>query len=269
MKQIITLSNKKTVTLVDSLEGVAHESGWDVYYVLHDDDMAGYSPDGRSPQKAPEVHKLGGRFVSLYEEYQRFWMSLNMNKAGGKVNGLVVDPEYAFSKYTGAEVAFTDYHDSDTYADYINRTNLKNPTIAIEYITCGGNILLGRKLADQRYVEVKYIDANNPPPFGISYWTHPHLIHHATIISEVILTGALTGKRYINPFPTFGGRNNPNGIIPVYFPIIGLPIQVPTIEIRKLKLIQPDPAGDFVINGLRYTLPNPYRPAATIWRPKS
>ena len=268
MKQIITLSNQKTVTLVDSLQGSVHENGWDVYFVLHDDDMAGYSPDGRTPQKAPEVQKLGGRFVSIYEDYQRFWMSLNMNEAGAKMDGKLVTSEFAFAQYTGAEVAFTDGHDSDEYADYINRTNLKNPTIAIEYITCGGNVLLGRKLAaDPRYVEVKYINATNPAPFRMSYWTHPHLIHHATIISEVISTGPQKGKRYINPFPTFGGRNNSTGIVPVYFPIIGLPIQSPTIEIRKLKLIPPDPTGDFVINGLRYKLPNPYRPAGVIWKP--
>ena len=267
MKQVIAFSNGQTITLADAFEDVPYESGWDVYLVLHDDDMEGYTVGGRSPQNAPEVQKLGGRFVNIYEDYQRFWMSLNMNEGRGAINGKVISPEFAFASYTSAEVAFTDYHDSDTYADYINRTNLDHPTIAIEYITCGGNVVLGRQLPDSRRVEVKYINANKPPPFGISYWTHPHLVHHATVISDTIFTGPLKGKRFINPFPTFGGRNNPNGIIPVYFPILGLPIQPPTIEIGKLKLIPPDPMGDFVINGLRYTLPNPYRPAAPIWRP--
>ena len=265
MKQVITLSNQKTVTLEDMF----HESGWDVYFVLHDEDIDGYTPEGRSPENAPEVHKLGGRFVQIYEDYQRFWFSLNMNEAGAKIDEKLVDPKMAFAQYTGAEVAFTDGHDSDEYADYINRTNLDNPTIAIEYITCGGNVLLGRKLEDPRYIMIKYIDATNPVPSGMSYWTHPHLIHHATAISNKISAGVDKGKRYVNPFATFGGRNNPAGIVPVYFPILGLPIQPPTIEIRKLKLIEPDPKGDFVINGLRYTLPNPYRPAGTIWKPQT
>lgn len=229
-----------------------HDPEWSMYRVRHDFEIQGGFP--RDFPNCPEVFKIEpSRHVALNAQWQKFWMSLNMNEQKRTdTKGVVVTPELGFYRYTSKQVAFTDRYDSDSYADFNNGTNLDQSPIAIEYIICGGAMVLCKK-RDEKTMWIKYLDIFKPPPFGITWRSHPHLIYHAT--------NTVNGQ-YANPFGVFGGRQS-KGIVPVYVPLIAMSNHAPYIFTNLLTPVKPD-GGSAVVNGQRYSPINPYYPAGEI-----
>lgn len=234
----VSYSNGAVVNFAESV----HDPEWAMYRVKHDFEITG------GFKIEPQRH------VGLNEQWQRFWMSLNMNptKRTDKY-GNIVTPENAFAAYTGRAVAFTDRYYSDDYADYINGHNLDQAPIAIEYIICGGAMVMC-KPRDDRTMWIQYLDVFSPPPFGITWHSHPHLIYHAT--------NTVNGQ-YANPFVNFGGRQS-DGIVPVYVPLIAMSNNPPYLSKSLLAPVAPDDNGTAVVNGRRYALHNPYYPVGKI-----
>lgn len=217
---------------------VDHERD-DLYFLLHDYDI----PGGfiRSPRNAPEVHFFD-HFTKLYEPWQRFFYGLNNPSGFGESHW-----KAKFAGYTSSDAFITDYHGSDDFADYINKTNLDKEPMSIKCLACGGNVVSG-VMGDDEWFYPNYLDAFKAPPFGITYQTHPQFIHVATNISNDIPN--TNGQRYVNPFIDFGGRSTG---IPVYYPFMGnlnKTVRYPKAWVRKVLKSEP--------------IPNPYNPPMNI-----
>jgi hypothetical protein len=113
----------------------------------------------------------------------------------------------------------------------------------VEYnIGFAGNVISGIEIvsdgsigirAGVKVLKIETIDVNNPLPCGVSYKTHPWLIHH-----EII---CLYEKR--NPFPQMGGKDI-EPYLPCFTPLWSrAPLY---IEMSKLKKVT--------------DVPNPYNP---------
>jgi hypothetical protein len=118
-------------------------------------------------------------------------------------------------------------------------------------LVCGRNVVCGEEMvSDGSYgiqsgipvLRVETIDSNNLQP-DISYETHPHLVHHCTIITSNIMEN---GLRQVNPFPQMGGRaTEPK--LPCLYPLLSdRPVYIPMWMLIKLT---PGSA-----------IPNPYNP---------
>jgi hypothetical protein len=191
----------------------------ETYWFIKHDWEIGFT---RPLSGAPEVHYLG-HYNKLTPEWQEFFYKLN--------NPIGFSEEFwkkQWAAYTADNAFITDYKGSLTHADYINRTNLDQPPMEIKCLVCGGNVLKGR--VSGQYLYPEYINAFEKPPVGITYQSHPWLIHHATNIKYP----------YVNPFTSFGGRNTG---IPVYYPLIANPlheVRYPLAWLRKVEVI-PNP----------------------------
>jgi len=124
-----------------------------------------------------------------------------------------------------------------------NPANL--PTLEFN-IGFAGNVVAGTPTISDGTMDIRIgtpvlkletININNPLPSGMTYETHPHLIHH-----EIITLG---DKR--NPFPQMGGKTR-EPFRPCYTPLMSKVDMY--IEMDKLKEIH---------TGSRP--PNPYNPA--------
>ncbi len=207
-----------------------------LYFIKHDWELQGWR--GRNPYKAPEVHYLD-HYTKLTPAWQNFWFNLNRpSEFSDSYN------KTQFAKYTASNAFITDYKGSDLLADYINGTNLDKPPMEIKCLFCGGNVVTG--FDDGIYLYPSFLNGMDNPPAPITYKTHPWFIHQATIISIDLPDG----KRQINPFVNFGGRNTG---IPVYHPFMGNPqklVKYPLHWVRKL--------------GADEAIPNPYNPSMVI-----
>jgi hypothetical protein len=170
---------------------------------------------------------------NLNEAWQRFWFSLNT----------VADYNLsvkAWNGYTSGNAFLTDGYGTDYFRNYITGENLSKGYPKIETKGCVGNVVCGvgepvRLWQGWLWLRIETLDITKPPPVGMTYQTHPHLIHHATVSA---------GSK-CNPFPHLGGRNTGR---PVYFPVTSK-----GAVYYPLKYLQKLPLGSLP--------PNPYYPA--------
>ena len=116
------------------------------------------------------------------------------------------------------------------------------PDVLTKYIRLilGGNVICGIETimpfksghiqAGQRVLQVETL---KNPMKGISYETHPHLIHKGTIILDREVKPPHTGW-ILNPYPDKGGRNTG---LDAYYPVISTgTVYYPMSQLRKLPL---------------------------------
>ncbi len=128
--------------------------------------------------------------------------------------------------------------------DYINRTGLTLPYPKIATLVCARNVLCGEETTMpynagkiRKGEPVLKVETITKPVEGLSYATHPHLVHKATIIMD---TPAPNGLRRINPFVEFGGRYTG---IDVHVPVISSrPVYYHLRNLEKLPLGSPLPS---------------------------
>lgn len=166
--------------------------------------------------------------------WQRFWFSLNRTDDYSR-------DVRAWNTYTNSQAFLTDATGTDKYRNYIADTHIDQPYPKIESKGCVGNVVCiveDPAMMAKGYAQIETININNPPPVGMTYKSHPHLIHHATNI-----TSGASG--YVcNPFTHLGGRNTG---IPIYFPVTSKsPVYYPIRYLQKLAVGAP--------------VPNPYTP---------
>lgn len=137
-------------------------------------------------------------------------------------------------------------------ANFITGERLDQPLPRWSHLYCGRNVFCGKEtVADGTYdipfgtrvLEVETLDPLNLPA-GLSYETHPHLIHHCNIIVD----NKVDGLYQVNPFRS--ARVTPP-YKPAYYGLMGKSGQRLHIEMWKLIKL---PLGTM--------LPNPYNP---IW----
>jgi hypothetical protein len=175
----------------------------------------------------------------LDEAWQRFWFGLNQSGDHDKdVKG--------WNNYANSQAFLTDGYGVDTCRNYIEEADMSLPLPKIETKGCIGNVVCSvgepvKLWQGWMWVQIETMEITNPPPVGITYKSHPHLIHHANN-----LTGREDGRGgyIVNPFTHLGGRNTG---IPILFPLTSKgPVYYPLHLLEKL------PLGD--------PLPSPYNP---------
>jgi len=217
------------------------------YRIKQDDELDDYErPSDGELRGKPAVFRLEEHhYTHITEGLQWLWFNLNRN------------PKFTDQKHRQAWLAYTESskafcnsggiydQDNDQYLarDYINNKgmDLKLPKIAT--LVCANNVLCGVEMtlterqgplvAGTRVLKVETI---REPITGLSYETHPHLVHKACTIMD---TPGPNGLRKINPFPEFGGRNTG---VDVFVPVISSrDVYYPLKNLEKLPLSQPLP----------------------------
>lgn len=170
---------------------------------------------------------------SLNKEWQEFWFGLN------RTGNDILDKK-AWGLYANSKAFLTDGTGVDTCRNYIDETDPSLPLPKIESKGCQGNVIcaVGDPVMLWKgmwWLQIETLNITKPPPVGMTYQSHPHLIHHAT---------NLAGDGICNPFPHFGGRDTG---IPVLFPVTSKgPVFYPQKYLAKLSPGSP--------------IPNPYTP---------
>lgn len=186
------------------------------YRVKQDDEMPFYSRSAGTAQGWPMVFRMEPyRGTKLFRALQEFWFHLN--------NKTEADRK-AWAAYTKHNTAFNNGSWGVDYCrDYISGARLSAlyPHPKMGTLLCGGNVIKGTPMTltrrvgafkkGEKVLKVETIDVRKPLPYNITYETHPHLIHHATII----LPNKIGGRKQVNPFPQRGGRNGYS----VYYPV--------------------------------------------------
>lgn len=231
MKQTINLSSGETASLMERQ-----------FYRLRYDWQAGseYNGINRPVEPCPAIINFQQlQHNKMNEAWQQFWFGLN------RTNDLTSDVR-AWNTYTSSLSFLTDGAGTDVYHNYISRKNSGEIDPRIESKGCCGNVIciVGHPITlwdGALHVQIETLDITLPPPFGITYASHPHLIHHATVLTNV---NDGHGGLVVNPFSHLGGRKSG---VPVYFPVTSNgPVYYPLRYLEKL------PSG--------VAAPNPYNP---------
>lgn len=198
-------------------------------YVIRDDWEVGI----QRADSRPYVRRFQPHHYSwMTEDIQEFWFGLNRNPANKAVQ--------AWNSYTNSGAFITNDKGTDRFRNYIDNTNMDKGLPGIQTLGCARNVLAGVEIEDDEGImqlEYEYIDSTDPIPAGISYETHPWLIHIANIITTIRLPN---GTYKVNAFDHLGGREG----FPVKFPIMarGLTkMRFPLSQLRKLTIGAPLP----------------------------
>lgn len=218
------------------------------YRVRQDDEMPFYSRPAGTGTGWPMVFRMEPyKGTKMYAALQWFWFRLNLTADTGK-------NIQAWNAYTKSGVAFNNGSwGVNVCRNYITseRLGVLSPYPQMGRLICGGNVITGIEmtltkrqgalLKGTKVLKVSTIDVRKPLPAGISYKTHPHLIHHATIIRP---EREANGLKRVNPFPQLYGRDG----VPIYYPVWSDgDVYYPLRQLEKLPLNSP--------------IPNPYNPA--------
>ena len=212
--------------------------------VKQDDEMPFYNR-GIDPTKGwPMVFRLEPYTgTKLLAPLQWFWFNLNLTSS-------FIESVKAWQAYTKDGVAFNNGLWGVNFGrDYVSGLRLKSPLIPkMGTLICGGNVICGSEMTltkragniakGTRVLKVETINVNRGLPVGITYASHPWLIHHATIIRPEI---EANGLKMVNPFPQMGGRDGR----PIYYPVwSAADVYYPLRMLEKVAVV-----------------PNPYNPA--------
>ena len=218
------------------------------YRVRPDDEMPFYNRPAGTASGWPMVFRLEPyQGTKLYSALQWFWFRLNLSSDTNK-------NVQAWNAYTADGVAFN----NGSWGVNKCKNYITSERLGISYaypqmgrLICGGNVITGIEttltkrqgalLKGTKVLKVTTIDVRKPLPAGITYLTHPHLIHHATIIRPEI---EANGQKRVNPFPFLGGREG----LPIYYPLWSDgDVYYPMRQLEKLPINAP--------------IPNPYNSA--------
>jgi len=221
-----------------------------LYRVLPDDEMPFYSRPAGVLKGWPMVQRLEPwKGTKLYSALQWFWFRLNLTADTSK-------NVQAWNAYTADGIAFCNGSwGVDKCKNYITseRLGFQYAYPQMGRLICGGNVITGEEmtltkrigelLKGTRVLKVATIDVRKTLPAGMTYETHPWLIHHATIIRP---EKEDNGLKRVNPFPQLGGREG----VPIYYPLWSDgDVYYPMRQLAKL--------------APNSTIPNPYNPAFT------
>lgn len=225
------------------------DSSRQYYRILQDDELDDYTrPSDGELRGKPGVMRLEEHhYTHLTEAYQWMWYRLN-NPTGFTEQKW----QHAWLAYTESSRAYCNSggiydQDNDKYLarDYINNKGigLKLPKIAtlvtINNVLCGEEVLLTERQGELRAgtwaLKVETIRA---PMQGLSYKTHPHLVHKAVTIVETPASETDPLRR-VNPFTDFDGRYSG---VDVYIPVISSKqVYYPLRRLKKLPIGSPLP----------------------------
>lgn len=177
----------------------------------------------------------------LTAEWQWFWFGLN--RTG---NGFEYDAQ-KWRTYANRKSCITDGYGVDNCRDEISGRNLELsqfPLIEAKLWEFGVVCVIGNPVKlwmREWYSQIETLDIRKPPPFEMTYLSHPHLIQKASVLT---LKGDGRCGYQINPFPHFGGRTTG---ISVYCPLVAKnPVYY------KTELLEALPIGN--------AIPNAYNP---------
>jgi len=208
------------------------------YRVLQDDEMSFYSRPAGTDANWPMVFRLEEHHYTLLNQaWQWFWYRLNTS------NDTPRDLQ-AWLAYTETSKAVTNGRgimDADRGIqigrDYIHNTGVGLVLPAIATLIFGRNVLCGREiLLTERQGNLPpgtwalKVETMRIPDSGVTHDSHPHLVHVANIITNIL---APNGLRQVNAFPERGGRDG----YPVYVPVISSRnVYYPLDRLEKLPL---------------------------------
>jgi hypothetical protein len=215
------------------------------YYVKNDDEMPFYSRPSGTANGFPQVQRLHPfKGTKLTEALQWFWFGLNLTAD-------IKESLQAWRSYTADGVAFNNGSwGLNLCRDYVSGARLKPPFPFPQMgrLICGGNVICGVEVGKEKVagipkgldvLKVETINVRQSLPKGISYETHPWLIHHATIIRPENTANNVNGRRRVNPFPQLGGREGR----PIYYPLFSDgDVYYPMRMLEKLPLNSPVPS---------------------------
>ena len=212
------------------------------YYVIRQDDQIQKGLYKRTAYNRPMVFRLEvHKSMPFTEPLQKFCFNLNRSDDESRDRHIFADCYDTWSTNAGK---------IRDCRNYISGEGVGKPDPKWANLVMGRNVVCGEEVVSDgsfgilNGVKCLMVETLNPDslPSGITYKTHPHLIHHCNIIN----VASYNGLQKVLPFPQMGGKVK-EPYMPVYYPLMSREkVYIPMWMLIKL------PIGS--------KIPNPYNP---------